>query len=418
MVHYAIAGQAVYGDGIEYYAWLHSVYFDHDLNFKDELTHIYDYRYNNGFPNAHTNNTPALTPAGRVGNFHMPGMAILLMPFYALADIIVLCLNFLGAGMLRNGYSNIYQIVSGIGAVFYGILGIVLTEKTFAYVLSKNKFKNTNLVRAAVMLVVLASPLFYYLAIDVLNSQFGSFFAVSLFYYILFVIKENNSKYFWLGLVAGLAAYVRLQEAALLLPLLIKLAFDYYQKVKLKTLIIYFLIASFTFGVALIPLLLAWQYLYGSVLNHPYFIGVLRYPHYVLLGSLFDATNGLLTKTPLLLFLLLFFPFSFRKAPKEMFIFFAYFVVQIIGIETYGGWPAASFGGRMYISSLPLFFLLSAVLFTKLKKNWLILISVFFIVLNIFNILNFMLFQKQASGNSKGLEQTTRLKIERFLRQL
>ncbi len=43
LLHYWIVGQAVYGDGIYYYAYTRSLYKDHDLNFSNEFSHSYNY---------------------------------------------------------------------------------------------------------------------------------------------------------------------------------------------------------------------------------------------------------------------------------------------------------------------------------------------------------------------------------------
>jgi hypothetical protein len=415
LAHYIVAGQAVYGDGIEYYAWLHSAYFDHDINFKNELSHMYNYEYNNGHF-GFEGSPPELTKAGKVGNFHMPGMAILLFPFYFLADVVLIILNFLGTNLLRNGYSNIYQIVSGLGAVFYAMLGIFITEKLFTKLFLKIKINQLLTLRLSVITVVLASPLFYYLAIDILNSHFGTFFVTACFYYVLLLWKRSNPKFLLLGLLLSLATWVRIQEAVLIIPLVIILMYDYFEKVRLRSLIKYFFITICTFLITTSPLILIWQYLYGNILLHPYFFEFIRHTQIDWFGSLIDPTNGLFIKTPLMLFLLIAAPLAVKKMKKEFIIFFVFFIIQAFAIAKYGGWIAASFGGRMYFSSFPLFFLLAGFLFTNIKKKLLVAIILFFVLLNIINIFDFMLFSKQAANGRSGLEPTTKVKIEKILK--
>lgn len=416
LLHYSIAGQAVYGDGIEYYAWLHSAYFDHDINFSNELKHIYNNQYNNNFPNALTNNNPQVTSVGKVGNFHMPGMAILLLPFYFLADMVVIFLNFLGFHVLRNGYSDIYQIISGLGAVFYGILGIFISERLLGKIFVNINNRRHFVFRASVLTVVLASSLFYYLTIDVLNSHFAIFFVTSLFFYVLFTYKFNKIKLALLGFLIGLASLIRFQEAALFVPLIILLIYDYSKNINLKSLTFSFSITAIIFLIMVFPLFLAWQYLYGSIFSHPYLVGFANSKDISLFGSLIDSTNGLFTKTPFMLFLLLALPLTYKNFKKEFAIFFSFFIIQIFAIAQYGGWPAASYGARMYISSMFLFFLLASVLFTKVNKKLTFLIITCFVLVNFINIFNFMLFDKQASEGRSGLETETKIKIEKFLK--
>ena len=413
--HFFVAGQAVYGDGIEYYAWLHSAYFDKDINFKNELIHIYNHEYNNSFPDAVSHSKPALTPIGKVGNFHMPGMAILLFPFYVLADLIVLTLNLIGINALRNGYSDIYQISCGLGAVIYAILGILITENLFKNLFTNTKNKFNLFFKASVLSVVLASPLIYYLSIDVLNSHFATFFITSLYFYVLFLYKSCKTKFVLLGFLLGLATLMRLQEAALFATLILYLTYDlYFKKIYLKTMLLSFFMSLLFFLITISPLALAWSYLYGSVFSHPYLMGFANINSMNIFGSLFDQTNGLFTKTPFLLFLLIATPLTLKR--KEFIILFFFFIIQVFAIAKYGGWPAASFGGRMYISSLPLFFLLANVLFLKINKKLSTLIILFFIILNFLNIFNFMIFDKQTSGEKRGLEIETKIKIEKILK--
>lgn len=410
--HYFVAGQAVYGDGIEYYAWLHSIYFDKDINFQNEFAHIYNSTYNNNFPNIISKDMPVLSEIGRVGNFHMPGMAIFLLPFYFIADLMVIILNFLGFNFLRNGYSDIYQIFSGLGAVFYGVIGIFITETLLKRLFIK-KYKNPLTFRFLAPGLVFASSTFYYLSIDVLNSHFATFFITALFYLFLFQKKYTNIKLIILGLLIGLATLIRVQDVILFIPLFIYFVFNFNNNLRL--LLIQLTIVFLTFTITILPLLFAWIYLYGDILSHPYFVGFAQSKNLNLFGSLLDSTNGLFTKTPIMLFLLIFVPLAFKIFRKETIALVAFFIIQIYGIAQYGGWPAASYGARMYISSMFLFFLLAGIFYIKTNKKYVFLITLIFILLNFINIFNFMLFDKQASGGQSGLEENTKVKLERLL---
>ena len=47
LLHFSFSGQAIYGDGIDYWAYLPTIYFDHDLDFKNQFRHIYSPVNNN-----------------------------------------------------------------------------------------------------------------------------------------------------------------------------------------------------------------------------------------------------------------------------------------------------------------------------------------------------------------------------------
>jgi len=415
LAHYEIVGQAVYGDGIEYYAWMHSVYFDHDLNFENESHHIYNNEYNNNFPNIKGPQVVFVkTQSGKIGNYHPPGMAILLLPFYFLADIFVIVLNFLGSHSLRNGYSNVYQITVGLGAVFYGVLGLFTVEKLLNVIFLKN---NKKFAKLAVFAILFTSPLFYYLSIDVLNSHFADFFITAVFFYVLLKHKVDYKFSLLLGFLIGLAALVRTQEGALFIPFLIALIWQSLKTKKIFKSVICFLITFVTFLAIFSPLLFAWNYLYGKVTNQDYVSNFLFNGFSLnLFGSLFDFKNGLFIKSPFLFLLLFFIPFAFKKVKKEFLIFFSYFVIQFLIIYKYGGWVAASFGGRMYISSFFLFFLLAILFFQKINRKICTAILIFFVMLNFVLIFNFMLFSKEASGGKKGVENYTKTRIENIFK--
>ncbi|PIY80919.1 MAG: hypothetical protein COY80_00725 [Candidatus Pacebacteria bacterium CG_4_10_14_0_8_um_filter_42_14] len=92
-----------------------------------------------------------------------------------------------------------------------------------------------------------------------------------------------------------------------------------------------------------------------------------------------------------------------------------FFFFQYVVISTQGGWQAAAYGGRMYISSLPFFLALLAEFIVFLSKKYsyknMLIVAGFFIIINIFSIFSFVLFEKEASGGQHGTEDYTARKI-------
>ncbi len=393
LIHYRFTGQAVYGDGIDYWAYLHSVYFDKDLDFSNEYRHIYNPTNNNSRIETlyETIHKTWKTDKGLTDNLHPPGTAILLAPFYILSDHVVRVLNFFGAHLARNGYSDTYQIICGLGAIGYVVAGLAFMERTLRIFQFEKK---TSFLATVGML--LTSPLLYYSSIDVLNSHFASFFWVCAFWAIWLSPKYNTG--LLAGLIAGMAILSRNQEFILIVPVLIR---DH--GLKLVTFFIGLLIA-------LLPMFYTWSVLYQSIFHHTY---LHTFIYKGIIGSLIHPINGLLTKTPLLLFLVFSIPLAWKKVVGSWKYLLLFGIIQMVIITIQGGWVAAAYGGRMYISSLPLFAALLANLI-RIKSRVFVVLSLF-AVLNVFSILNFGLFEKE-SGNmeGRGLENSTRYRLERL----
>lgn len=397
--HYVFSGQAVYGDGIDYWAYLPSLYFDRNIDFENEYRHLYSGENNNSYlPSlAPVAQKTRITTVGRVDNPHPPGAAIIWLPAFALADMLSFVL-----GLPRNGYGNLYQITSGLWSIFIVILGLKINE-LLAYRFTKDRAM--SLLTAAA--VFFASPLLYYGSYDVLNSHFASFTLTSLFWYILLFRKPDWKKTLFLASIIGLATLVRLQEISLLIPTALYLGW--------KRMRILIPVVALILG----PLTIIWLYLYGMPVPETY--AAFGQDARLRLGSLFHPLTGFFSRTPLLLLGFLAAGRFFGKYKRIFWIMLSYFLVQFVMITFHGGWSAAAYGGRMYISTLPLFAILLGYLFKKVRERWnlrLVFIIVgFFSILNMVSIASFVFLEKEVnSGRKRGLEEHTVQKIERLFR--
>jgi hypothetical protein len=405
--HYAIAGQAVYGDGIDYWAHLHTWYFDHDLDFTDEFRHQYNPEFNNNYPAFLTPSIQKthLTPLGKTDNPHPPGTAVLLFPFYVFADLFA---------RLHNGYSDIYQLFTGLAAVGYTIAGVILVRK-ICFKLTRDNISG-NLASFGILL---ASPLLYYGSYDVLNSHFASFFVSSLFWYILLCLPIRKTRhYFVLGSLIGLAALIRVQDGLLIIPLLLHLYSSHSGSGFKKLMVI---IGSIL--LVNLPLFYQWQLLYGIPL--PYLYLSRGHIYRGLTGSLFHPANGLFSRTPLLIISLLgllFIPFA-SSGKRGVFLLSSFFLASLVLITFQGGWHDAAYGGRMFISSLPFFAVLLAFLLrkisTRFRPAFSYLLIFFFFLTNVISIFNFVFFEKEVnSGKKTGLEEHTIRKLRQLFPNL
>ncbi len=110
-------------DEIQYFAYLRSLWFDHDVSFENEYQHYWDagIARSQGFHETHLERR---TDTGRRISFATIGAAILWSPFYAVADALV-ALGVAGDGV-RDGYGPPYVRAVAFGSALYGWLAIVL----------------------------------------------------------------------------------------------------------------------------------------------------------------------------------------------------------------------------------------------------------------------------------------------------
>lgn len=419
--HYAIAGQAVYGDGIGYFAHLHSWVIDGDWDNTNEYKHVYS-PDNNNTDEPKVSSVVQIVPTSKEGkavNHFGPGMAFLLLPFYVFANLIANIGNTVGINFHANGYSDLYQIFSGLGAIVYVMFGLFILEKLV------NTFIKTPLVsRISVFTLFLSSNLFYYGSYNVINSHFASFFLATSFFYVLYKFKDAPSKHFLLGLIGGLMAANRPQDGFIVVVWLISVFFkqrfslDFKKLKKMAESSFVFALGFFaTLSLSIVHLLKN----YGTVSNRAYmqsFANQLNdWRSIDFTESLLNPTTGLFAKSPILIVVFVYFVYlAYKKRANALyFLAFVFFLGQLLIITAQGGWVAAAYGGRMYISSFVFFGLILGEFIKSFTERFGMKLVLLFIsgftILNFYSILRFTLYEKEASGGNVGIEEYT---LERF----
>lgn len=426
LIHYIISGQAVYGDGIGYYAHVRSWVIDQSIDTTNEYKHLYTPQNNNSLHPYSVNSVQIVSSKkdGRVENFYGPGVGLFLLPFFLTADVLTQLASLVGYTLPKTGYSDIYQIFCGFGAIVYVIFGLYILEKLLTH-----QFKNSTISKITVFTLFFATQLLFYGSFDVINSHFASFFLSVVFFYVLFIWKNSSQKDLVLGVIAALATSVRLQDGATafiwLVITLQKLYPFTLQKAKsLGKKLLFFLSGFF---IAILPLLIHWIYTFGNISNHTlvrtFLLDMKNYHTIEVLASLFSPRTGLFSQTPLLLILFLFFLYAvITKKAKKYWILFLFFFIQFCIITLQGGFKAAAYGGRMYISSLVFFgFLLSDFLLFMKKRHFNTVATlgcILFILFNLYNMGNFILFEKEATDNKKGTEGYTQKRIQELFNKV
>ena len=201
----AVTPRIYASDEIQYFSYLRSLWFDHDVSFENEYQYFYDLNIGRG-EGFHATFLEQFTDAGRRPSFATIGSAILWSPFYAVADLITRV-----TGGLANGYSYPYVAAVAYGSAFYGFAAILLS------IAAARRIAGPGLV--AGVIVWLGTPLLFYMYVSPPYSHACSAFAVAVFVTIWLRVRERWSVggAIALGLSGALMAMVREQDMFLAL---------------------------------------------------------------------------------------------------------------------------------------------------------------------------------------------------------
>ena len=193
----AVTPRIYASDEVEYFAFLRSLAFDHDLSFENEYRHFADAGAGGaGFTETFLGER--YTRAGRRLNFATIGPAILWAPFYAAGH---LAAGILGAP--QDGYSQPYITAVALGSLVYGWLALLLAaaiaERWFGRGLG------------AALAVLAGSPLLFYMYVAPPFSHACATFAVTVCLWTWLRVRETWTLggVVWLGLTVGLMATMR-----------------------------------------------------------------------------------------------------------------------------------------------------------------------------------------------------------------
>jgi len=336
--HALYLGKTVYGDGIFYYSWLRSIVIDNNIDFTDEYAHFH---------------------VQQLGNKYSVGPALLWSPIFVWIHLL----------MKSDGYNFWYQLAVGITSVFFTITGLILLFRLL------NRYFSETTSILVIIAVACATNLFFYGSLDTVNSHSLSFFAACL--YLSFIFKKEKN-FFLIGISLGLLGLVRMQD--LIYGFLL---FPFIRWRNIIPLCIGFFIPSSL-------QLIAWQALYQQFWISPYLTGGEGFtwwqPH--ILEVLFSPRSGLFFWTPILFLGLA----GLLKKHKMFLLIIALQIWIVASWSTW--WQGASYGGRMFVSILPLFAFGLANIFQLLQKyGWKLSYFLLIIIspLSILNIL-FMFF--------------------------
>jgi hypothetical protein len=189
-------------DEVQFYAWLRSAAFDRDAAFDNEYRHFHDtgQMRDPGFRVTFLDET---NEAGRRRNFTPIGMALLWAPFFAAGHAGALI-----TGAPADGFSQPYITAVTVGSAVYGLLALFIARAIVRRAIGEAPW-------TPVILVLVGSPLVFYMYVSPGFSHAGSAFAVSLFLYAWLRVRTHWSPAgaAALGAAAALMTMVREQDA-------------------------------------------------------------------------------------------------------------------------------------------------------------------------------------------------------------
>ena len=326
-----------------YYAQLRSPIIDGDLDLSQEVI-------------------PAeqLTPhpvTGLVGSVWPMGVSISWSPFFLAAHIVTLATS---GRQAADGLTPMYIAAVGAGSALYGLMGVLITYRIC------RMFARRDLAALSACLVLLATPLFFYVYRQPLMGHTIGMLVVALLLYSVIQIQQDRIPFRYSGLLLGtlvglstatrwIGATTGVFPALLFLMYLIP-ALRQRDWPQVRAVIRQMLIAGLAASMMLLPQLALWHRLYDQWLRVPvpgqlFTTRTTWLPPYI--PHLFVHTNrGLLYWAPLLVVGMI---GLFRVQPiKLRVILLSYLAAYCYVLGSFVTWHGGGgYGARYFIESLP-----------------------------------------------------------------
>lgn len=366
-------------DGFGYYEYVRSVAFDKDLNFDNEGQFFAD-EFNVHEKNFYT----VPTQTGYYPNPFPIGTSIFEIPWFLAAHAYHHAAGNPDSSL--PGFSPDYAFFINIGNIFYGLLGLYITY------LFLRKFTRDNITLAAVVVVLFATPLIYFVVYEAIWAHLLAFLFVSTFIYYWHNNRNTVSlkKFLILGLLLGINFLVRWQNVALAVFLVPEM-FELLKQLKLSALRYYAGLVA-VFLVTALPQFLVWQLLYGHLIVKPPSNSPLSHlldPR--VFSFLVSPGHGMLVWHPVYIVALVGLIYFAAKNPKVGWLFILFLAIEVYinsAVADWWGGGGGTFGARrmldyslIYAMGLACFFGMMA--YTRLRSYTVALVMAVLILINI-----------------------------------
>jgi hypothetical protein len=196
-------------DEVQYFAYLRSLWFDHDVSFENEYRYFYDAGVTRYDLFRDTFVVRRNESTGLAVSFATMGSAMLWSPFYAVADAVVRVRAAGGGAVVADGYSKPYVTAVAYGSALYGWLAVVLGWW------ATRRLIGPATALGSALAIWFGTPLTFYMYVAPPMSHACSAFAVAAFLSVWLRVRER-----WtiggcaaLGALAALMGMVREQDA-------------------------------------------------------------------------------------------------------------------------------------------------------------------------------------------------------------
>lgn len=354
-------GQIVLGDAIEHYVQLRSVVFDGDLQFQNDYAGLYRVDERVFAESAAWKGTPT----GHMRNYMPVGPALLWAPLFLMAAAGVWVANLLGVAYPLDGFARVFQATAGFSGIIAATLGSWLAYRSAASLFDRGA------AIWATLAVWLSSSAVYYSVISPAYSHAASIFVVSAFWFfwIRTIDRQSVPRYAAIGMLAGLAALMRWQDAILLAIPAVDLLWHRHRTGPGGAAA---RLGACALGAVLmfVPQMIVWTVLYGQPLTVPQGPGFMKWQEPALWAILISDNHGLVTWTPVVAIALAGLVLLVRRAPligTAAILFFA--VSWYVNAAVADWWAGEAFGARRFLSCFPIFVLGLAALFDRLRSR-------------------------------------------------
>jgi len=358
-------------DSVEYFVYLPSLLFDHDLDFADEYAYFQRLNPHAGIEGVLNKRDPT---TGLPLNVAPVGTALLWSPAYLGVHGVLLLAQALGAPVTPNGLSRPYILAVCYASTLCAFAGLLL-----GYRLCRRLF--SPLASAlAISVIWLATPVLFYSHASPPWSHSASLFAVALFVTVWqrTHVESSAQRFFLLGLLGGLVALVREQDGLfLLLPAIDALvayigALRHRAWRKLPALLGRHLLLAGGVALAFSPQLAVYRVLNGRFGPNPTVSAKFDWasPHFF--QVLVDPHYGLIVWSPVVLLAVLGFVRLVRVDRRLGAGAMIAFLAQVYLAGCFLTWQGpGSFGQRRFINCAVLFALgLAALIAFARSKRW------------------------------------------------
>lgn len=339
-------------DEIEYFAYLRSAVFDHDLSFGNEYQHFYesDPQGLEGFKRTFLDLREPRT--GRHINFAPMGTALLWSPFYLVTHLGVLLARAAGSTVAADGFSRPYVAAVCYASALYGFLGLLLVHDA----LRRYGSFSEPAASWSVAGLWLGTPVLYYMTLAPGFSHAASLFAVSLTLWLWLRARGGDGLRNWIlvGMAGGLAGLVREQDALFLAAPGLDLAWRAARGQLRATLGL--LAMGAAAAAVFAPQLLAYAVVNGRFGPSTLVSRKMSYasPHF--LEVLFDPGHGLFVWAPLLLLAALGLVLLLRQRDLVPALLAVTLLLQVWINGSLDSWTqAGAFGSRRFVAATPVF---------------------------------------------------------------